>query len=76
MEKFMPDPKTEPAMKGARKTNVVPSRRHKCRVLGQTRAESAQRSSVWVKSRAERQRYWMSRKVKQSLAAQLRLKNI
>lgn len=42
-------------------------------VLRQTRAESAQRSSVWVKSRAERQRYWMSRKVKQSLAAQLRL---
>lgn len=45
-------------------------------VLGQTRAESAQRSSVWVKSRAERQRCWMSRKVKQSLAAQLRLENI
>lgn len=54
MEKFMPDPKTEPAMKGARKTNAVPSRRHKCRVLGQTRAESAQRSSVRVKSRADR----------------------
>lgn len=71
MEEFMPDPKKEPAMKGARKTNAVPSRRHKRKVLGQKRAESAQRSSVWVETTAERQRYRMCRKVKQSLAAQL-----
>lgn len=54
MEEFMPNPKTEPAMKGARKTNAVPSRRHECKVLGQKRAESAQKSSVWVKTTAKR----------------------